>query len=422
MRSRRASGETPIPWRPVPALNGVVTDHLPVLSRPRQGAVIAGVCAGLARRLGIEPKVVRIVAVISVVFFGGLGAALYLAGILLLPRDTDQLSPLARALPFTRQWPRWAVVMGVIGILVALNWGSGAGPVMVPIAIVAVVIWAATRKRGTSQGAAVEPTPFERAADAWRVRLAEQQVPGFEMPAAPSAAVDPRAMWQQPYTDPSDRFVPDGPAPLPVVPVRRRSWRLWGLGLALVGVACLAVAVLSMVLGLPGTPVAYASAVLAGLGATAVVATRAGRPPLLIPATVITALVLGGLLGSPQLHSSAKVGDTTASYTSAEQLPPSIDVLAGDVDLDLSALELTGSRTLAINVRAGDVRLRLPRSVTTEVNWDVAAGDTRLGNLGPASGGNGFGSNGSLRTADSQGSGTLTIQVHVDLGDLELSE
>jgi phage shock protein PspC (stress-responsive transcriptional regulator) len=400
----------------------VVTDHLPVLSRPRQGAVIAGVCAGLARRLGIEPKVVRIVAVISVVFFGGLGAALYLAAILLLPRDTEQLSPLARALPFTRQWPRWAVVMGVIGLLVALNWGSGAGPVMVPLAIVAVVIWAATRKRGTFRGAAVEPTPFERAADAWRVRLAEQQVPGFELPAPPAAAVGTaagQAVWQQPYTDPSDRFVPDGPTPLPAVPVRRRSWRLWGLGLALVGVACLAVGVLSTFFGLPGTPVAYASAVLAGLGLTALIATRAGRPPLLLPATVVTALVLGGLLASPQLDGPGRVGDSAQRYTSAEELPPSIDVLAGDVDLDLSALEVTGSHQLTVNVRAGDVRLRLPVSTASEVNWKVSAGEVTVGGQGQGS--SGFGTVGGMSsTGSGPGSGSLTVTVNVDLGDLDI--
>lgn len=35
------------------------------LSRPRQGRIIAGVCAGLARRFGWDPKVVRIIAVVS---------------------------------------------------------------------------------------------------------------------------------------------------------------------------------------------------------------------------------------------------------------------------------------------------------------------------------------------------------------------
>jgi len=371
------------------------------------------VCAAVARRLGIEPKVIRIIAVVSVIALGGLGAALYLAGVLLLPRDSEQLSPLARALPFTRTWPRWVVVFAVVGILVALTWGSGAGPAMVPIGIIGLVVWGATRNRGSVGTAAAEPTPFERAADAWRVRLAEQQVPGFELPAE-----QPR--WQQPYTDPSDTFVSDSPAPPPAVPVRRRSWRLWGLALALVGTFSLAVAVLGAVLGLSGTPVAYASAVLAALGLTAVVATRSGRPPLLIPATVIAALVLGGLLVSPQVHNQGQVGDSAVRYTSADQLPPSIDVLAGDLDVDLTGLNLTGSRTLTINVRAGDVHLRLPASVASEVDWDVSAGDVKLNGADQEK--TGLGSVGGTSSGSSTSQGSVTIRVNVAVGDLEVTQ
>ncbi|MBN9106541.1 MAG: PspC domain-containing protein [Propionibacteriaceae bacterium] len=403
-----------------------MTDRLPVLSRPREGAVIAGVCAGLARRLGVEPKVLRIIAVVSAIAFGGLGAALYLAGMLLLPRDNEQLSPLARTLPFTRRWPRWVVVAGVIALLVLINWGSGAGPAFVPLTIIGVVVWAATRKHGRPTSAA-EPTPFERAADAWRVRLAEQQVPGFELPAGgvpgPSAPgpgpSTGQPTWQQPYTDPSDRFVSDNPLPVALAPAPRRSWRLWGLGLALVGAFTLAVAVASTFFGLPGTPVAYASAVLAALGTTALVATRAGRPPLLVPATVIAALVLGGLVASPQIHSQGTVGDVSARYTSAAQLPPRIDVLAGDADVDLSRLTLTGTHELAIHVRAGDVRLTLPQSVASSVDWDVSAGSVTVG--GVKQSGSGLGQTGGMAHTPNPSTGEVRITVDVDLGDLEVN-
>lgn len=383
-----------------------MTDRLPVLSRPREGAVVAGVCVAIARRLGIEARVVRIIAVVSVIALGGLGAALYVAGVLLLPRDSETVSPLGKALPFTQRWPRWAVVFGVIGLLVVLNWSTGAGPVMVPIAIIGVIIWAATRRRGNVRSATPEPTPFERAADAWRVRLAEQQVPGFELP--------PPQQWQQPYTDPSDRLVSDSPVPLPAVPRRRRSWRLWGLALALTGAFSLAVAVVSAVSGLPGTPVAYASAVLAALGITALVATRAGRPPLLISAIVVAALVLGGLMAPPQ----GQLGDTKVHYTTADQIPPSLDVIAGNVDVDLSGLSMTGSRTLTINVRAGDVRLRLPQSVASEVEWDVSAGEVSVNGLGQDQ--TGISAVGGMSTGGSTGQGSVTVHVNLALGDLKV--
>ena len=40
------------------------------LVRPRQGRVVAGVCAGLARRFGVTPTTVRIITVLLVLFAG----------------------------------------------------------------------------------------------------------------------------------------------------------------------------------------------------------------------------------------------------------------------------------------------------------------------------------------------------------------
>src|SRR5436190_19375363 len=51
-------------------------DRRATLRRDRGAAVVAGVCAGIARQLGIDVLVVRI-AFIALAFAGGLGAALY---------------------------------------------------------------------------------------------------------------------------------------------------------------------------------------------------------------------------------------------------------------------------------------------------------------------------------------------------------
>lgn len=44
--------------------------YRPTLSRPRHGRMIAGVCAGIARRFGWDPTVVRIVAAVSILLPG----------------------------------------------------------------------------------------------------------------------------------------------------------------------------------------------------------------------------------------------------------------------------------------------------------------------------------------------------------------
>lgn len=69
---------------------GHPTTPLP-LCRPLQDRMLAGVAAGIARYLGIDVTVVRIVlAVLALV--GGAGVPLYLAGWLLIPEEGREQS------------------------------------------------------------------------------------------------------------------------------------------------------------------------------------------------------------------------------------------------------------------------------------------------------------------------------------------
>jgi phage shock protein PspC (stress-responsive transcriptional regulator) len=56
------------------------------LVRPRRGRVIAGVCAGLARRFDMSPTVVRLLFVLSL-FLPGPQILLYLALWIILPQE-----------------------------------------------------------------------------------------------------------------------------------------------------------------------------------------------------------------------------------------------------------------------------------------------------------------------------------------------
>jgi phage shock protein PspC (stress-responsive transcriptional regulator) len=61
----------------------------PVLSRPTSGKLVAGVCAGLARRFGLPPTVVRLVFVLSCVLPGP-QFLVYVALWIVLPKDTGR--------------------------------------------------------------------------------------------------------------------------------------------------------------------------------------------------------------------------------------------------------------------------------------------------------------------------------------------
>ncbi|WP_033423878.1 PspC domain-containing protein [Actinomadura flavalba] len=63
------------------------------LSRPRQGRWIAGVCAGLARRFGLTPTVVRLIAVLSCLLPGPQFVVYIVLWIMLPNDDVDAREP-----------------------------------------------------------------------------------------------------------------------------------------------------------------------------------------------------------------------------------------------------------------------------------------------------------------------------------------
>ncbi|HYI33866.1 MAG TPA: PspC domain-containing protein [Glaciibacter sp.] len=59
-----------------------------ILSRPRTGKIIAGVCAGVARRFGLSPTLVRFLTLLSFVLPGP-QIVVYIALWILMPKDPD---------------------------------------------------------------------------------------------------------------------------------------------------------------------------------------------------------------------------------------------------------------------------------------------------------------------------------------------
>src|SRR5215217_1894475 len=117
----------------------------PRLVRSRRDRWIAGVCGGLAEHFRIDPIIVRVAAV-ALVFAGGAGLLLYLAGVLLLP-EGDAPVPGEEATAADGRG-RAATVAGAVALVVALvvllPGGIFFGAVLIPLAVLALaalLVW-----------------------------------------------------------------------------------------------------------------------------------------------------------------------------------------------------------------------------------------------------------------------------------------
>jgi len=118
----------------------------PRLARSRDDRVIAGVCGGLARYLGIDAVLVRIAALL-LIFAGGVGLVLYVIGWIAMPEepgDNDLAEGDAALTENELERRRGAAIFGilfiVLGIFFLLNevWPDLSWQYVWPVALIAV--------------------------------------------------------------------------------------------------------------------------------------------------------------------------------------------------------------------------------------------------------------------------------------------
>src|SRR3954447_4339721 len=136
----------------------------PPLRRDRGDAVIGGVCAGLGRRLGIDPIVLRVVF-IAAPAAGGLGLIAYGLAWALLPAEGDSRASALRV-PGSRD--SWSVATGIgmlvfAALLLFREWGLWIGDALVwPVVLAAsggALIW---RQSASAAAPAPERAEVER--------------------------------------------------------------------------------------------------------------------------------------------------------------------------------------------------------------------------------------------------------------------
>ncbi len=323
-------------------------------TRPREGRKVAGVAAAVARRYDVDPVLVRVAFVVAA--FGGVGFWLYLAGALALPGERKD-GTTARGLR-----PHGLIALGIVGFLAVGSafgggdgpgWGGGGGLLAGLAALGLLVLLHRSRgdRPAVAPEAPTEPTvSLVKGAPAWD-----------PLGAAPFA-------WDLPE-----------PAAPPAPPAPRRP-PVTAVTLALALVAGGATALLQLAIGVFGPAAApvLLGVVLAVVGVGLLVGSflHAGRG--LVPVAVVVGLITWGALAAPVDGWGRDGSDLRASPLTPAQVAPLYSSDFGDIELDLSELDLsTGSGPVRTEVRmgAGDVRITVPEDADLTLRASVDAGE-----------------------------------------------
>jgi phage shock protein PspC (stress-responsive transcriptional regulator)/predicted membrane protein len=385
---------------------------------------IAGVCAGLADRLGVDVSLVRVGAVVLAVFTP-VGLIAYLVAWAIVPeRRPDEPRVVApRAdLPHLGRIPLWLLIVGGVLLAGALRDGSWwswwpNGPVLA-LALVGLGVWLLVRdddegppNAGGSLGSGVPDDPESSKLSTLGVRDTTLDA-GLAEPVDTSEGAGSPGEFSPPVSPRWSGAEIDAPTGAP-----RSHIGLIFVGLLLIGtgvvwlVHVLDLATLSLRDGLA------AGLIIVGLGL--VVAAWRGRAWSLVVLGVLFAstIALAEVIDVPF---DAGAGDRRVVVDTRRELADSHELFAGTLTLDLRRAPLTdGTSTMEAAVGMGKLRVIVPRDTSVEVDARVKAGNID-GDLAPTPDEGGvdlhetFGVDTAERVPD------LRLDLRVGVGELEV--
>ena len=385
------------------------------LFRSRNDRKLAGVAGGIARYLGVDPTVVRIVFV--VLALTGTSILVYLAAWILMPEHpSGQPEPVWRERATDRNLAI-AVGLASLGLAVAIlneSW------LVLAIVLIAGGIWLLSEQPLAATSDSVSPVPPRPATagsddDAAAPAYADAQFAYAST--APASGNAGGWGWEAPPP-------PPGPSDaIPAAPRRNRGPQRITRGvlsllaiLAAVGIAASA----GDWWNVSGTRMLGIAILIIGVGVLAGAITRAGARGL-IPLGILAVILLIPVTAVDGLVDDG-VGSTTFRPLTLAELDDTYAHGIGELIVDLSRLDLDGeTRDLDIDLGIGELTLLLPDEVGGTLEIENIAGEIIVNLPG---GGNDFSSEGInqipqvIRLPGDRG--TLVLDVEVDLGLLEV--
>ncbi len=414
------------------------------LRRDTEDKWLAGVCSGIATRLGVDPIVIR-AGLIVLVLLGGVGITVYLIAWAFIPNEREEIIA-ERAL---RHGDVWGIVL-LVFVALSLFGGSGFADqgwglwwvwwIAVPIGL---VVWLVTRRSDSGRSSyapAAPPYGTPPHAGDTTTGASHQAQPPYAAPASYSATQTssaPPAYGPQPpvYGEAplggqpvGSGQPPYGPPPVartrrprPPKPPRRRGGGF--LGAVLVG--GLALATYGLMLWAHDTfswsgsdeVVALAAALgVAGLGVLVMglAGRRAGLTGFL---AIVLALVTWSASVVPDVNVHGGIGDRTWR-PNAVATDQRYRLGFGSATLNLSDYP-TGQvppPEMDAGVGVGELRLLVPSDLTVEVRSKVGIGDITGDVQRPLSTDQGPDGNREISTVEVIGTGDPELIVNANVG------
>jgi phage shock protein PspC (stress-responsive transcriptional regulator) len=362
---------------------------------------IAGVCSGVADRLGVDVSLVRLGAVVLAVFTP-VGLIAYLVAWAIVPeRRPDEARVVAPPadLPRLGRIPLWLLVLAGVVLVWTLSDGSWwswwpNGPVLA-LALLGLGVWLLVRDEDDRDspptdgppGPARHEGPESGNLDTLGVRGTTLDA-GFAEPLDPSEGAGPPGEFSppvSPWWSGAETATPDDaatPAGHPASEGRGRSH----VALAFIGLLLIAagLAWLLHVLDLASPSLRDALAaglVIVGLGL--VVAAWRGRAWSLVVLGVLFASTIA-LAEVVNVPFDAGAGDRRVVVDTRSELADNHELFAGTLTLDLRRAPLSdGPNTMEAAVGMGKLRVIVPRDASVLVDARVKAGNID-GDLAPS--------------------------------------
>ncbi len=332
--------------------------------RPHNGRLVAGVAAGIGKRYGIDPIIVRIALVVAA-FYSGVGVLFYLLGWLLLPAEQDEVSPAEALIGRGRSSMSagFTVLLGILLIPAMILFTQGNFASYIVAAVLLAGLFLLHRGRADHRYAVLPTTdPAQMASTApitdtgfkgepmtdqtrWgQPPVTEQQQPPAWDPlgAAPFA-------WDLPEPQPAAH------EPEPEPPAPRHKSRI---GLATFGITVATGATLFATNAFPPHVSVGILAGIVGLGMIAGAFLGGGRGLIALAAALCC---FGAVLSVSHVQNLHDIGgDLNYTPTSIGAVQPSYQGGVGDLTLDLTQLPNSGTVRTSVSVGTGDVRVMLP--------------------------------------------------------------